>query len=192
MFSRTPSPNRKSLKSDRSPSPKSRNRLSPLFGRNSAPPSTESGSSDTTITKTSCPTSSSPKLFDKSERTFNIPASLVLQNNNINAKIGNCKEREMSPGKLTVSSSSKAPKEKTKEISNAENISSIPSPVVKPPRPAPRAINQHGNDIIGKSKGEGKQDIGNNTMIYCSFKLWNLVSYDTYYNIVTNNNLHEN
>ena len=166
MFSRTPSPNRKSLKSERSPSPKSRNRLSPLFGRNSAPPSTGSGSSDSTVTKSICPASSSPKLFDKSERTFNIPASLVLRNNNVNDKIGNSKEREISPGKFTSSSSSKANQEKTEEISNAENISSISSPEVKPPRPAPRAINQQGNDIIDKCKGEGMSNIGNNRIIH--------------------------
>merc|ERR1712223_1000473 len=81
LFNRTPSPNRRSLKScDRSPSPKSRNRLSPLFSRNSAPPSSTE-SSQPSINKSICSPSSSPKLFDKSERTFNIPASLVFQNN---------------------------------------------------------------------------------------------------------------
>ena len=89
----------------------------------------------------------------------------MLRNNNVNDKIGNIKEREISPGTFTSSSSSQASEKKTEGISNAENISSIPSPEVKPPRPAPRAINQQGNDILDKCKAEGMLNIGINRTI---------------------------
>ena len=168
IFNRTPSPNRKSLRSEGSPSPKSKSRLSPLFGRNSAPPSTGSASSDSTITKSICPASSSPKLFDKSERTFNIPASLVLRNNDVNPKVGNSKEREIFPG--NISTSTTANQEKTEEISKEEDIASIPSHGVKPPRPTPRAINQQGTDIIEKCRGKGMQNMRSNNMIHRNLK----------------------
>ena len=164
IFSRTPSPNRRSLKSERSPSPKSRNRLSPLFGRNSAPPSTGSGSSESTICKSICSPSSSPKLFDKSERTFNIPASLVFQSSD--GKGGKHSKQELLINEIKDSVASNQTQHSTPYKENKENIENSKSterssnsalPVTKPPIPAPRAINQQGINYEDRFKDPGKQ-----------------------------------
>ena len=153
LFNRTPSPNRRSLKScDRSPSPKSRNRLSPLFSRNSAPPSSTE-SSQPSINKSICSPSSSPKLFDKSERTFNIPASLVFQNNEISSVSKSDKKLENNEINdiLQDSKSIDNNLDKSEHSKIAKSLSSSPTPAAKPPIPAPRAINnQDKPKSIGK------------------------------------------
>ena len=153
LFNRTPSPNRRSLKScDRSPSPKSRNRLSPLFSRNSAPASSTE-SSQPSINKSICSPSSSPKLFDKSERTFNIPASLVFQNNESSggSKSDKKVENKVITDKIQDLKSSENKLDKSEHLRVTKSLSSRPTPATKPPIPAPRAINnQDKPKSIGK------------------------------------------
>ena len=155
MFSRTPSPNRKSLKTERSPSPKSRNRLSPLFSRNSAPPSTGTGSSESIVNKSLYSPSSSPKLFDKSERTFNIPASLVFQHKE---KAGKHLKTEGSLPNVEMIPPCTTNGDKNEIIKQSQLVTTRLS-TSKPPIPAPRAINLPEVGSNEKSTSEGITNI---------------------------------
>ena len=96
-----------------------------------------------------CSPSSSPKLFDKSDRTFNIPASLVFQNSD--GKRDKHKKAAPSSNDLNASITSnqiqqltsyKESKETIENSNNIERSSNSALPTTKPPIPAPRAINQ--------------------------------------------------
>ena len=83
-------------------------------------------------------------MFDKSERTFNIPASLVFNNNKdgSGASINDKKkdsEKENIKNKDSIISQNN--KDKSDHSKVTKSLSSSPTPATKPPIPAPRAIN---------------------------------------------------